>query len=81
MTIYEIVNFNRELLKRLHQCGIRIDDVNYVDLYADYRKMVNTGYKIIYIAATLSSKYGICERKFYEIIKRFKTDCTKDATE
>lgn len=36
MKVFEILNFNREPLKRLQQAGIRIEDVEYIDLYNDY---------------------------------------------
>ena len=32
MKVFEILNFNREPLKRLQQAGIRIEDVEYIDL-------------------------------------------------
>lgn len=40
MKVFEILNFNREPLKRLQQAGIRIEDVEYIDLYNDYRVML-----------------------------------------
>ena len=39
MKVFEILNFNREPLKRLQQAGIRIEDVEYIDLYNDYRHL------------------------------------------
>lgn len=36
MKVIEILNFNRELLKRLQAAGIRLEDARYIDLYADY---------------------------------------------
>nr|DAP36113.1 MAG TPA: hypothetical protein [Caudoviricetes sp.] len=39
MKVFEILNFNREPLKRLQQAGIRIEDVEYIDLNNDYRMM------------------------------------------
>lgn len=43
MKVFEILNFNREPLKRLQQAGIRIEDVEYIDLYNDYRVMLGGG--------------------------------------
>lgn len=48
--------------------GIRPDDVQ-------YNKLQTNGEKVSYIVATLSLRYGISERKVYDLIKRFKTDC------
>ena len=59
MKVFEILNFNREPLKRLQQAGIRIEDVEYIDLYNDYRIMLGGGEKVSYIVATLADS---CER-------------------
>lgn len=39
MTLFEILNFNRELLKRLISLGFRPDDCRYLELYRDYVQM------------------------------------------
>ena len=75
MKVIEILNFNRELLKKLHEAGIRLEDTQYIDLYSDYMNLYKNGEKVSYIVATLSLRYGISERKVYDLIKRFKTDC------
>ena len=49
MKIIEIVKINRELLKNLHTAGVRIEDAKYIDLYADYRRMLANGDKVSYI--------------------------------
>ena len=58
--------------------GIRPDDVQYIELYNEYNKLQTNGEKVSYIVATLSLRYGISERKVYDLIKRFKTDCNQD---
>lgn len=55
--------------------GIRPDDVQYIELYNEYNKLHTNGEKVSYIVATLSLRYGISERKVYDLIRRFKTDC------
>ena len=52
--------------------GIRPDDVQYIE---QYNKLHTNGEKVSYIVATLSIRYGISERKVYDLIRRFKTDC------
>lgn len=74
MKVCEILEFNRELLERLGRAGIRLDDARYLDLYADYERMVGGGYKATYVIAFLSGKYGVCERKAYSLVKRLKSD-------
>ena len=76
MKVFEILKFNRELIGRLKAAGVRLDDVRYVDLYADYTTMLADGYKVTYTMAVLAGKYGISERKSYSLVKRFKSECS-----
>lgn len=48
--------------------GIRPDDVQYIELYNEYNKLQTNGEKVSYIVATLSLRYGISERKVYDLI-------------
>lgn len=75
MKVIELLNFNRELLKKLQVAGIRLEDTMYIDLYADYTGLLNQGEKVSYIVAVLSEKYSVSERKVYILIKRFQSDC------
>ena len=76
MKVFEILNFNREPLKRLQQAGIRIEDVEYIDLCNDYRVMLGGGEKVSYIVATLADRYHVSERKVYTLIKRYGRECS-----
>lgn len=75
MKVIEVLKFNRELLKRLKSAGIRLEDEAYVDLYTDYTALIEHGEKVSYIVALLSNKYAVSERKVYDLIKRFQSDC------
>ena len=75
MKVIEILNFNRELLKRLQASGIRLEDARYIDLYSDYIRMLDQGEKVSYAVAVLSEKYLVSERKVYTPVKRFQSDC------
>lgn len=74
MKVIEILNFNRELLKRLQASGIRLD-ARYIDLYSDYTRLLDQGEKVSYVVAVLSEKYSVSERKVYALVKRFQSDC------
>lgn len=76
MTVFEVMNFNREFLHRLQAWGIRLEDANYIGLYEEFDKMAREGEKVSYIVTVLSQRYGISERKVYSLIKRFKSECT-----
>ena len=79
MTLFEILNFNRELLERLAAMGARADDYKYIELYREYERMRRDGEKVTYCVAALSARYGVCERKVYEIVGRFKKERTLHA--
>ena len=79
MTLFEILNFNKELIDRLISVGFKPTDCRYVALYADYMKMHGRGEKVTYIVSALSERYKVSERKVYNIIKKFETNCTAGA--
>ena len=79
MKVIEILNLNKELLKKFQMAGIRMDDVQYIDLFNEYLALVAQGEKVSYIVATLADKYTISERKVYDLIRRFKSDCNLSA--
>jgi hypothetical protein len=76
MKVIEILKLNKELLIRIRQAGIRPDDCQYIDLYDEYQTQRMRGEKTTYTVAVLADQYGISERKVYDLIKRFNTDCT-----
>lgn len=75
MKVIELLNFNRELLKKLQEAGIRLEDAQYIDLYMDYVGLLNQGEKVSYVVALLSEKYSVSERKVYALVKHFQSDC------
>lgn len=54
MTIFEIIKLNKELLKTFQYVGIRLEDVEYIELFNEYRAMVANGEKVSYIVAVLA---------------------------
>ena len=79
MTVFEILNFHKELLNRLRNSGIRLEDAEYVDLFVDFNEMISRGNKVSYAVAVLAEKFQISERKVYSLIKRFQSDCNSNA--
>ena len=79
MTLFEALKFNRESLEMLIKLGIKQDDIRYIDLYSEFEVMKNRGEKTTYAVLHLANKYSICERKVYDVIKRFGKCCTFDA--
>jgi predicted transcriptional regulator len=84
MKIYELINFNRELLEKIHTAGIRPDDYKYADLYTEYRTLIASGEKVTYAVMMLAARYGISERQVYNLLGKFNreiTYCTAGAVE
>lgn len=75
MKVIEILKLNRELLKICRDVGIRLDDVQYIELYNDYNRLLAAGEKVSYIVAVLAERYAVSERKVYALIKRLQSDC------
>ena len=75
MKIIDILKFNRELIKRLRDAGIRLKDEQYIDLYNDYTKLYQRGERVSYIVLVLSTRYAVSERTVYSLIKRMNCEC------
>lgn len=75
MKVYEIMFLIPDLLKTLHENGIKTEDYKWIELYKDYLRMRTMRHKTSYIVAVLSDKYGICERKVYKTIKKMDASC------
>ena len=75
MKIIDILKFNRELIKRLRETGIRLKDERYIDLYNDYTELRRHGEKVSYIVLVLSTRYAVSERTVYSLIKRMNHEC------
>ena len=79
MKVFELLNFNRESIKIMRRCGVRLNDVDYIGLFVEYRRMVAEGEKVTYVVARLAEKYAISVRQVYVLVKRMNMDCRMDA--
>ena len=69
----EIIDFNRELLQRLKQAGVKLDDYKYCDIYRDYVEMSRTERSRKVVFLTLAQRYHISDRQVYNIINHMQT--------
>lgn len=76
MTYYELIKLSKEPIDRLNSAGFRLEDCQYLALYEDYMRMHDAGDKMTYIVSVLHDRYYVCERKVYDLIKRFGMHCT-----
>lgn len=72
MTRGEVVRFSKELMQKLQQCDVKLDDWKYVDLLDDYREMVAKGVKRSAVAVILAERYKMSERQVYNVLRRMK---------
>ena len=75
MTVFDILNLYQTPFRWMLKSGIHIEDVNYIDLYKDYSRMIAHGDKVTYVVAVLADKYQVSERKVYTLLKRLSHDC------
>ena len=59
MKVYEIMFLVPELLKALHECGIKMEDYKWVDMYRMSLNMKAIGHKTSYVVAFLSDEYKV----------------------
>lgn len=71
MKVIDLLKLHKSLLKFFMDTGIRIEDVRYIDLYNDYKTLLDNGNKVSYIVILLSVRYNVSERNVYSLIKRF----------
>ena len=79
MKVIDFIRLCGDLIKKLHNNGIKLEDYLHLELYEKYIRMKSSGNKTTYIVAVLSHEYNICERKIYKIIKHMESDCQNGA--
>lgn len=68
MRIIDLVEFNRELLQRMNEAGIRLEDYKYCDMYRDYLRLSETMKTRKEVILTLAEMYHISDRQVYNIL-------------
>lgn len=69
MTIYELITDNLPILRRLHKNGVSSTYIQYLPIYEDYKRLINEGNKVRWVAQVVAEKYGYKERMIRLIIK------------
>lgn len=75
-TIADLLHLNERYFHLLNENGVRIEDVQYLDLYRDFKRLQKDGLKQSYIVAHLSEEYDIPERTIYRVIARLSKPIT-----
>ncbi len=68
----DLVEFNKELLQKLKEAGVKLEDFKYCDLYRDYLKMSETMHSRKEVILSLAQKHGYTDRQVYNILKHLE---------
>jgi len=74
MKAHNLIRKNSGLLKHLRSAGVSMSDVDKIDLYDEYERLLKEGHKKLYITSYLSDEYSLTERQIYNIINRMERD-------
>ena len=66
----DIVRFCKELLKKMSENDIKIEDYRHVEMYDDYCRLAEEGHKKEYAIAVITEKYGVSESTLRRVLKR-----------
>lgn len=68
----DLVEFNKEMLQKLNEAGIRLEDYKYCDLYHDYLQLSETMKSRKEVILTLAERHHISDRQVYNILKHLE---------
>lgn len=72
MKVIDLLKIQREPLKVMSDCGLKVDDYGYIAMYEEYRDRRRDNEKYRYVIMCLSMKYHISESKVKRIIRRLE---------
>lgn len=72
MKVIDLLRIERESLKVMSDCGLKVEDYEYIAMYEEYRHRRSNNEKYRYVIMCLSMKYHISESKVKRIIRRLE---------
>lgn len=72
MNEYELLKCAESVCRKMADNGIKPEDVRYLPMYEDWKRLRKEGHKVRYISYYLSEQYGVGEATVYRIAKRFE---------
>lgn len=79
MTIFQLIELNEDLLKKMHEFGIRTGDYKYVKMFREYQSRIGNNEKSFCVVKDLAARLNLSTRSVFKIIAFLKQDCTKDS--
>ena len=70
MRLYELLEMVAELLKRMSELDIRIDDYKHVAMCREYNELMAKGEKKEYAREMLAKKYKLSQSTVFRIVNR-----------
>lgn len=74
MKAYELIGIIRIPLEMMNGEGLHPSLAQYLDMFNEYRRMLDEGLKKAFIVATLCEKYKIGRTKFFDLIECFEKE-------
>ena len=68
----DLIEFNKELMRKLSEAGIRLEDYRYCDLYESYLELSEKLKSRKAVILTLADMFHISDRQVYNILNRFE---------
>lgn len=58
----------------MSECGIKVEDFRYTDMFREYEEMRSNGEKYWYVIKSLADRYNVSESKAIRIIRRLSKE-------
>ena len=75
MKVIEMLKLGQNWLEMLQKACIKIEDIRHIEMYEEYKRMIDEGGKKTHAVAVLVDVYHVSERQVYYIIRKFEQDC------
>lgn len=74
MKIYELLRSAESFLSLIDKNDVKISDVRYLDMFADWKRLREEGHKYEFIVHYLSTQYDISPSSVERITRRLNQD-------
>lgn len=74
MTYCELLQTAESIIKALRKADARLNDVEHLEMFGHYKRLVSEGHKVEYILQYLSDVYGFSPRHIRRICDRLSKE-------
>jgi hypothetical protein len=76
MRYVDFLNVAKSVIDTARRNGVRLDDVDNIEMYSNYKRLVSEGHKVEYILQYLSDVYNYSPRHIRRICERMDSELT-----